>query len=195
MATIRRAGTGRLGQGARLVWTVAEGAKGRRWRWTHTGDTGLSTVGLMELDTDGRLTKVELASPVGLLTLHPEASDTELHGNVATCEGMRHLRLRWSPTAQLIVEGAPLVAAAAAHRLARSVEPGGQRDLSVVVVEPAYTLREARAQVIRENEHRWRIDVVPRPHVRLAVDDDGLPVGLTDEASWPLETDEPVGGS
>ena len=189
IAMLRQAGTGRFGNGSRVVWTVAEGVRGRRWRWTHTSDAGIVAVGLLELGTDGRLAKLELAGPAGLLTLHPAKDEQELHGNVATAHGMRHLRLPWSPAHELIVEGEPLVAAAACHRLAGAIGPGGGADIPVLVIESGYGMRDCRSHVSRDTVERWRMDVSPHPKVRLAIDAQGVPVGLDDESTWPLEDD------
>ena len=186
---LRKAGTGRFGNGDRVVWTVAEGAKGRRWRWTHTNDVGIVAAGLLELDTNGRPAKLELAGPAGMLTLHPTTDERELHGNVAGAFGMRHIRMPWSPGHALIVEGEPLVAAAMCQQLAGAIGPGGEADIPVVVVEPGYALRDCRSRVTRDGEQRWRMESSPHPKVRLAIDTHGLPVGLQDEAIWPLEDD------
>lgn len=188
---LRKAGTGRLGNGDRVVWTVAEGAQGRRWRWTHTNDVGIVAVGLLELGPDGRPMRLELAGPAGLLTLHPSADARELHGNVASSLGMRHIRIPWSGAHALIVEGEPLVAAAMCHRLSGALGPGGETDIQVVVVEPGYALRDCRSRVTRDSGVRWRMDSSPHPKVRLAIDADGVPVGLQDEAAWPLEDAPP----
>jgi hypothetical protein len=188
---LRKAGTGRFGNGDRLVWTVAEGAKGRRWRWTHTNDGGIVAVGLLELDADGRPTKLELAGPAGMLTLHPSADDRALLGNIASPQGMRHIRMPWSDGHALVVEGEPLVAAAMCHRLAGAIGPGGEADLRVVVVEPGYALRDCRSKVMRDSVERWRLEASPHPKVRLAIDADGVPVGMQDDASWPLEDELP----
>ena len=88
---LRIAGRGRLEDGGLVVWSVAEGARGRRWRWTVV-DTGIVRhVGLVELDSDGRFGRLELASSDGLLTLHPSADRGELHGNVVAVAGVRPL--------------------------------------------------------------------------------------------------------
>jgi hypothetical protein len=183
---LRRAGTGRLADGSRLIWTVAEGGRGRRWRWSHTTDAGLALVGLLELAPDGGFAKLELGSALGLLTLHPEG-EAEAHGNVASSFGMRHLRFGWSDRHVVLAEGEPLIAAAACHRLAGAVGVGSSQDRSVLFVEAALTVRECTGRFTRESETRWRVELSPSPRFGLAIDDAGLPVGLQDEADWPLE--------
>jgi hypothetical protein len=88
---LRLAGRGRLEDGGLVSWTLAEGARGRRWRWTVVDVGIVRHVGLVELDVEGRLARLELASSDGLLTLHPSADRSELHGNVVTPSGVRHL--------------------------------------------------------------------------------------------------------
>jgi len=88
---LRLAGRGRLEDGGLVVWSVAEGARGRRWRWSVV-DTGIVRhIGLVELDSDGRFGRLELASSDGLLTLHPSADRREYHGNVVAVAGVRPL--------------------------------------------------------------------------------------------------------
>ena len=185
---LRRAGSGRLTDGSRLVWTVAEGSRGRRWRWTHTTDVGLSSVGLLELDEQGGFSRLELGSAVGLLTLHVDHGGGEVNGNVAGPSGMRHLRFPWSPDALVLVDGEPLVAAAMCHRLAgrREARPS-QHD--VLLVEPSYAVRDTIGRFMRESDTRWRIELSAGSPVPDRIDGQGLPTGLGDESDWPLEID------
>src|SRR5512147_136645 len=88
---LRRAGAGTLADGSQLVWSVADGHRGRRWRAV-AGLNGVITHALLlEVDVAGRPAKLELATPAGLLTLHPEEGSGRLHGNVVTEAGVRHL--------------------------------------------------------------------------------------------------------
>jgi hypothetical protein len=190
MTLLRRAGSGRLTDGSRLVWTVAEGSRGRRWRWTHTTNAGLCAVGLLELDEDGDFARLELGSPVGLLTLHVDDAGGEVHGNVAGPDGMRHLRLPWSRDDSLLVEGEPLVAAAMCHRLAGRIDPRPAHEHGVILVEPSFVVRDTRGAFVRDSETRWRIELSQARRFRIAIDGQGLPTGLADEASWPLEIDQ-----
>ncbi len=96
-AWLRRAGRGRSTDGATVTWSLAEGARGRRWRWTTVvPDGGLARVGLLELDGAGRFVRLELETPAGMLTLHPDADRSEAHGNVVRADGVEHLRVAWS---------------------------------------------------------------------------------------------------
>jgi hypothetical protein len=58
-----------------------------------------------------------------------------------------------------------------------------------VVVEPGYALRSCRTRVLRDSIDRWRLECSPHPRVRLAIDADGTPIGMQDDATWPLEDD------
>jgi hypothetical protein len=184
---LRRAGSGRLSDGSRLVWSVAEGSRGRRWRWTRTSNAGLASVGLLELDVDGAFSRLELGGPPGLLTLHVDQSGDEVHGNVASSTGMRHLRFGWSRDDLLLVDGEPLIAAAMCHRFAREVDPGPRREHDVLLVEASYVVRNSQGSCTRESQTRWRVELSQARRFRIAIDDDGLPTGLEDEANWPLE--------
>ena len=92
---LRRAGTGRLPDGGTVAWSVADGGRGRRWRWTVTDGLTLRHAGLIELDPAGRFSRLELSSRVGLLTLHPEPDGRSIHGNVVTADGVRPLAFPW----------------------------------------------------------------------------------------------------
>ena len=191
MTLLRRAGSGRLTDGSRLVWTVAEGSRGRRWRWTHTTNAGLASVGLLELDEQGAFSRLELGSPVGLLTLHVDDSGGEVHGNVAGPAGMQHLRFLWSSDNSVLVDGEPLVAAAMCHRLAGRFDPRPTHEHGLLLVEPSFAVRDTLGWFTRESETRWRIELSQARRFRIAIDAQGLPTALGDESSWPLEVDEP----
>ncbi len=91
-AWLRVAGRGRLADGGIVVWSAAEGARGRRWRWTIDDIGVVRHAGLLELDTEGRFLRLELAGSAGLLTLHPEP-DGSIHGNVVNDDGVRSIAL------------------------------------------------------------------------------------------------------
>jgi hypothetical protein len=161
---VRRAGRGRLPDGSTVVWSVAEGSRGRRWREVRrSADGDVVTSLLLETDVAGRFAHTELSTAAGLLTLHPEGDGT-LHGNAVSDSGLRHVRgLPWTARSVVLVEGS-VVASAAALRTAGGDGADGVR----------ITLA---------------LDVVPvHETISLEVDDDGLPV-LTDAAMWPLEAE------
>ena len=90
---LRRAGVGELPDGSVVTWSVAEGARGRRWRWTIAAPTGLRHAGLVELDRDGRIARLELETTDGMLTLHPDGDGRSAHGNVVRAHGVEPVAL------------------------------------------------------------------------------------------------------
>jgi hypothetical protein len=110
---VRRAGRARVGD-REVTWTVAEGARGRRWREVVTADGAIAHSLLLETSPDGRFAHLELSTAAGLLTLHPEADGT-LHGNAVGIDGVAHVRgLPWPHGSVMLVEGSIVAAAAAA---------------------------------------------------------------------------------
>jgi len=114
-AWLRRAGSLDAGGGESVLWSVAEGRRGRRWRSVRRDAAGalLSDL-LLEVDPEGRWTRLELASAEGILTLHPEPAATAVHGNLVTERGVLPLAFAWSPQHRLVVEGEPVAAVALA---------------------------------------------------------------------------------
>lgn len=102
---LRRAGTGTLADGAVVTWSVAEGVRGRRWRWTIATSDGLRHVGLIELDADGRFARLELEALSGMLTLHPDADGRWAHGNVVRAGGVEPVAIAWASDDALGIEG------------------------------------------------------------------------------------------
>jgi hypothetical protein len=184
---LRVGGRGRLADGARISWSVAEGARGRRWRASLTDDDRLLVVMLLEVDLDGRPTKLELATPTGLLTVHPEP-DGVLHGNVVTADGIGPIRVPLGGDLAVDLERVPIGAAVACHRLAASVAVGEGIGLEVVRIGLDLDVRRATVRVERLGGGEWSIDGVP-----LALDSRGVP-RLPDRAEWPLEADDGARG-
>ena len=85
---VRRGGRGTLPDGAQLTWSLAEGGRGRRWRASRVRDGRLEGTLLLEIDGADRPTRLELGTADGLLTLHPDRDERELHGNVVTPDGL-----------------------------------------------------------------------------------------------------------
>ena len=161
---VRSAGHGRRADGAIVTWTLAEGRRGRRWRETVVGgDLGGHSL-LYETAVDGTFSHLELASPTGLATLHPEGDGT-LHGNVIDVDGVRHVE-GWPYPAGTVVMVAGSVVAGAALRWA-----GAQPGALAIVIDPASGALEARALT--------RGDLI-------ATDPAGRPL-LVDGTTWPLE--------
>lgn len=182
---LRRGGRGQQPDGALLTWSIAEGARGRRWRATTTVDGILHQALVLETNDTRRATKLEIASNAGLLTLHPEPDERELHGNVVTPGGVRHLRFGWSPRHEILVAGVALVAVAAVWRLGEGVGVGEGDERPAVVVDLDLTCRPAVVRFERVDETTWLLGALA---LRLEVrcDRDGVP-GLDDAGEWPLE--------
>ena len=186
MGWLRVAGTGRSSDGATVTWSVAEGRRGRRWREAVSRNGAVVHSLLLELDSEGRFAHLELTTPAGLLTLHPEGDGTlhgnavtaaglltlhpegdgTLHGNVVTPAGITHVRgLPWQPDDVILIEGSVVCRAVAGQwQLARDLD-----GLGAVRVEDDMSLTRERAT-----------------DAGAPVDGRGLPV-LRDSREWPLE--------
>ncbi len=187
---VRRAGSGLLPGGRRVTWTVADGTRGRRWRATTTSGDRLLGAVLLETDPSGRFVRLEAAAPAGLLTLHPDAAGTVLHGNVVRPDGVTHVALPWSPAHLLMLGDSPFTAAVAAGELAARVGAGEGCSLAAVEVDLGLAIRQATWRVARTGERRWRLLAADGgPSVLLVLDDDGVPVLGDDAGTWPLERD------
>ncbi len=169
---VRQAGRGRRADGAVVTWTIADGHRGRRWRESVVLDGHLVYNLLYETGPDRRFAHLELASPLGLVTLHPEGDGT-LHGNIVRADGVEHIAgLASAPGDALLVMGSPIAAAAVAWVTAGT---GDARAASVVELDPA-------------NLSLQRRDTGAIP-ATFAIDTDGAPQ-LTQGATWPLEHDD-----
>lgn len=186
---LRSGGRAALSNGATVVWSAAEGARGRRWREAVTIDGAFVRSLLLEVSTAGRPARLELTSAAGLLTLHPSSDERELHGNVVTPTGIRHLRFAWSPAHELWVLGSPGVAAAALGRLAGVLAVGQTATVAVLGVDDALDPRPATWQVTRTGPRDWHLrDEQTGEEQVTTLDADGISV-LPGAATWPLETD------
>jgi hypothetical protein len=173
---------------------VAGGHRGRRWRAiTTSADGRLVQALLVEVGPDGGLRKVEVASPAGLLTLHPEVGEGALHGNVVRSTGISHVTLPWTARHLLLVGGSPVTAAVAAASLEGEHPVGQGRTIPAIEVAGDLTVRAATWRVARVGDRRWRLLAADGgPSVAVTLDGDGVPADLEDAASWPLEIDPPI---
>jgi hypothetical protein len=170
---VRRAGTGRFVDGTTVVWTVAEGGRGRRWREVRARDGVIVTSLLLETDTDRRFAHLELSTLSGLLTLHPEPDGT-VHGNAVTAAGVRHVEgIPWPDGCLLVVDGSAISIAAAAWQVRESGVPvDGTSRRPIVMISPTLDVRAA---------------TIPSDGLSHdPIDADGLPI-LADGQTWPLE--------
>ena len=166
---LRRAGRGILADGSTLLWSVAEGASGRRWRSATLDPAGtVVLVLLLDVDPVGRIGRLELTSATGMLTFHPEPDGRSAHGNVVNANGVRPIALAWSEDHELRVMGSPIPAAVAArHR------PTSRTTAQIVAVNADLDVEE--------------LADVPPAEGNVAVDERGIPL-LAGASEWALET-------
>jgi hypothetical protein len=163
---IRRGGVSTTATGERVVWTIADGRRGRRWRESVTRDGALLRTVLFELDPSGRVGRLEVATATGLLTLHPDGDGRTLHGNVVSADGVRHLTFDWGPDRGMLVDGSPAS--------------------STIAAVSAVTRVLRIADDLEPHLERWDraagADLDAATASLIATDAD-------DEATWPLELD------
>jgi hypothetical protein len=145
---------------------------------------------LLETDPTGRLLRLEIAAPAGLLTLHPGPDPTELHGNVVRPSGIEHVTLSWSGGHALLAGASPITGAVAASWLAHRIGVGEGDRFPAVEVADDLTIRRATWRAARVTDHRWLLLAADRGvSVAVTLGDDGVLTGLEDAADWPLELD------
>ncbi len=172
--------------GAEITWSVAEGRRGRRWRWTATDRRGgFVAAHTLELDPEGRFARLESAARTGLLTLHRE-SDGSFHGNRVAGRGIDHLVIPPPAPALVILGSGPvgLAALAAAGHLAADAR------VDLVEVLDDLGVAVAGCRVGRPDDRTWELRS-ERAAWRVRLDGDGLPAagGAGTSESWPLEVE------
>jgi hypothetical protein len=180
-AWLRRAGSGRLADGATLTWSVAEGSRGRRWRAQRLEDDVLCVSMLLEVDGAARSTRLEVDCAAGMLTLHPEPDWQAAHGNVVGREGVRPLSFDWSDDGVFVVDDVPIGEIAAISRLAPQIGVGERVRLRVLVVDRQLGVARAERSFVRLTDKDWRCE-----SESLSIETDGTP-RLPDGGSWELE--------
>ena len=167
--------------GRTVTWSVAEGGRGRRWRWSVADKRGAFVAAhTVELDPEGRFIRLESAAGGGLLTLHREA-DGSVHGNRVAERGVAHLTIE-APAPELVVVGStPLGLVAVMAGLGALGEPV---ELDVVDVLDDLGVRVVAASVRQPHADAWEVRL-DRGRFGATVDDAGLPA---DSEAWPLET-------
>ncbi|MEI7745295.1 MAG: hypothetical protein WCK58_16290, partial [Chloroflexota bacterium] len=190
-AFVRRAGTGLLPGGRHLTWSAADGRRGRRWRSiTTSADGRLVASLLLETAPDGVLTRLELATSAGLLTLHPEPDASGLHGNIVRPSGLEHVALPWSPAHQLFAAASPVTGAVAAARLDAVIGAGEGASVPAVEVGEDLVVRRATWRAAHVAADRWRLLAADgSASLTVTLDADGLPAALEDGMTWPMELD------
>ena len=186
-ALVRRAGRARLADGSTILWSVAEGTRGRRWRAVTTSDGHITHSLLFEATAGGGATRLELTTASGMLTLHPDAEEREVHGNVVHIGGVRPIRVPWGPDHAFEIVDRPIATAVMLARMTRSVAVGEGETVAVVSVDSGLVVRSGTRLVRRLSESRWEVaDLGAGRALELELDGDGVPrLGTADD--WPLE--------
>jgi hypothetical protein len=143
---------------------------------------------LIEVDRDGRPTRLELTNASGLLTLHPEPMGM-LHGNVVTPSGIRHIALPWGKAHEIAIDRLPIAGAVTARRLAPLVGVGEGRDIDVVVVSDDLEASPATRRYDRVTAMSWRVQAGQVTQM-MTIDEDGVPTRSDrggEPVDWALE--------
>ncbi len=139
---------------------------------------------LLETDAAGRFSHLELSTPSGLLTLHPEPDGT-LHGHAIVSDGVEHVEgVPWDADGIVLLEGSTVCRLAAAALLAGSVAAGELKGHLAALIPATLWLEVKPIRVERVDATSWRLGT-DEPFV---VDERGLPV-LRGGEVWPLERD------
>jgi len=182
---LRFGGRGQGADGTSVVWSVAEGRRGRRWREVRNAGHAVASSLLLETDPAGRFSHLELSTPSGLLTLHPEGDGT-LHGHAIVSDGIEHVEgLAWDADGIVLLEGSTVCRLAAAAGLADAVAVGTSRAHLAAVIPPTLWLEVKPVRVERLDPTTWRFG----SEAPLGVDERGLPL-LHGGEIWPLEQGE-----
>ena len=167
-----------------MIWSVAEGGRGRRWREVVRAGEGIAHSLLLETDPEHRFRHLELSTPSGVLTLHPEP-DRTLHGHAVVRDGVQPVAgLGWDEGGIVVLDGSVVCALAAAALLRSGLGPGWSGARHAVRIASSLLVEVGPVDVELDSDGRWRIGVGPA----LTIDDDGLPE-LADGESWELESD------
>lgn len=196
---IRRAGRAGLIDGSILLWSMAEGARGTRWRASTRIGGAVTSDLLLEVGRDGRPGRLEVTTAVGQLTLHPEHDQRTAQGNVVGPDGVRPINLPWSPAHWFEVRLGPVVSAAMVNALRSQVGVGEHRIVPGLHVDPQLRVWYGIRSVERRSETGWTIEEADESSWELELDADGVPRfegGQGDDPRtalapvWPLEESE-----
>jgi hypothetical protein len=173
---VRVGGRGSTGAGRSVIWSVAEGSLGRRYR-------GIADSLLLETDPAGRFSHLELSTPSGLLTLHPEGDGT-LHGHAVVSDGVEHVvGLPWEPDGLVVVEDSVVCVLAAAQLLRPTLDPGSSLAAHAAWIPPTLWV-EIRPVRVGRAGGAWQLG----GDAPIEIDPSGIP-SLTGGETWPLEDD------
>jgi hypothetical protein len=187
---IRLGGRTVLASGDVVIWSVADGRRGRRWRESVTRDgTLMRTVMAETAAAGGRLQRLEVATAAGLLTLHPDADGSNLHGNVVGPDGVIHLGSAWGPEHSILMDGSPALTAIALATLGLAVGAGERRTAAALRIDGRLVPVAGRLAVERLGTRTWRLadpDEPTNDTLVAELDDDDLLASAT-RTTWPLE--------
>ena len=189
---VRRAGRAGLLDGSTLLWSIAEGARGARWRASTHRDGELLADLLLEVGTNGRPGRLEITTPAGQLTLHPEHDGRSAHGNVVSVDGVRPLAFDWSPRHWFEGRQGPVVSAAMCRALRSEVGVGEFRLVPGLHVDDALRVWRGQRGVTRMTESRWRIEEADESGWELSLDEEGLPILEAGEWRTPASAVAPL---
>ncbi len=186
---IRLGGRAELPSGDLLVWSVADGRLGRRWRESTMRDGAVARTILVETEPNGNIHRLEIGTAAGLLTLHPDRAGELLHGNVVTPTGMRHLTLAWGSDRAILVDGSPALVAITIAALSGDTGMGDPLQLEVLRIDDRLDPAPGRLEAVPLDSRTWRLagSGVLGGEIVASLDDDGL-LDLTDRTVWPLES-------
>ncbi len=168
------------------MWSLAEGGKGRRYREVRRAGEGIAHSLLLETDPAGRFSHLELSTPSGLLTLHPEPDGT-LHGHAIVSDGVEHVAgLDWEPDALVVIEDSVACVMAAAHLLRPTLTAGSSLARHAAWIPPTLWVEIRPIRVGRVAGGSWQLGA----DGPIEMDPTGLPL-LVGGETWPLdEADE-----
>jgi len=174
---LRRAGRATLADGRLLLWSIAEGRHGRRWRSSsRDADRALLDDLLLEVTPDGRIGRLELTTNAGQLTFHPELDEQSAHGNVVRPDGVQHIAIGWSPGRQLEIASSPIADAVLVH----SVSAAGAVPVATIGID--LVPRPGTLDVERVGKRSWLVG-----GRLLTLDPQGVPEFAPGAVAWPLE--------
>jgi hypothetical protein len=174
--------------GKATTWSMAEGSRGRRWRWTMVDRRGnLVASHTLELDPGGRFSHLESAIAAGLLSLHREP-DGSIHGNRVSERGVDHLQVP-APAPGLVLVGTGSVGLAAMAAGLGDDASDGPEEMDIVEVGDDLGVRLAEARVRRRDGGLVEVRT-DRGTRSVVLDVAGLPLddGVS-TTSWALERD------
>ena len=170
-----------------VVWTVADGRNGRRWRELTIDPAGPVRSLLLETDSQGSWIRLEISAAEGLLSLHPEG-DGSIHGNLTSKLGVRHLSPGKIKPARVDVPGPLIAEAALCWALTRQLKVGEGRTIQLAVVTDNLGVAMADLSAERRTTATWELRDGDRRRL-VELDDNGLPVAHVGAEHWPLESE------